>query len=54
MMAVTASSAALRGFIWMIVATGFQALASGLVRKLSLDFGIFQLVLFFSSISVCL
>ena len=53
-MAVTASSAALRGIIWMIVATGFQAFASGLVRKLSLDFGIFQLVLFFSSISVCL
>jgi len=44
-------SAALRGILWMVLCTGFQACASGLVRKLSFDFGIFELLLFFSTIS---
>ena len=44
-------NAALRGILWMIVATGVQAAASGIVRRLSLDFSVFQLVLFFSAVS---
>jgi drug/metabolite transporter (DMT)-like permease len=44
-------SAALRGILWMVLCTGFQSSASGLVRKLSFDFGVFELLLFFSSIS---
>ena len=47
-------SAALRGILWMVLCTGFQACASGLVRKLSFDFGVFELLLFFSSISALL
>ncbi|MDC0033138.1 DMT family transporter, partial [Alphaproteobacteria bacterium] len=31
--------------------TGFQTCASGLVRKLSFDFGVYELLLFFSTIS---
>jgi len=44
-------SAALRGILWMVLCTGFQACASGLVRKLSFEFGVFELLLFFSGIS---
>lgn len=47
-------SAALRGILWMVLCTGFQACASGLVRKLSFDFGVFELLLFFSTISAML
>lgn len=47
-------SAALRGIFWMVLCTGFQSCASGLVRKLSFDFGTFQLLLFFSTISALL
>lgn len=35
----------------MVLCTGFQTCASGLVRKLSFDFGTFELLLFFSAIS---
>tara|TARA_B100000700_G_scaffold301897_1_gene371627 strand:+ start:1632 stop:2516 length:885 start_codon:yes stop_codon:yes gene_type:complete len=45
------SSSVIRGVLWMILATGFQATASGFVRQLSKDFGVFELVFFFSSIS---
>ncbi|MBS40174.1 MAG: hypothetical protein CMM83_00380 [Rhodospirillales bacterium] len=48
------SSSVIRGVLWMILATGFQATASGFVRKLSNDFGVFELVFFFSSISAIL
>lgn len=44
-------NAALRGILWMVLCTGFQSAASGLVRKLSFDFGVFELLLFFSAIS---
>lgn len=47
-------SAALRGIHWMVLCTGFQACASGLVRKLSFEFGVFELLLFFSTISALL
>jgi len=47
-------SAALRGILWMVLCTGFQACASGLVRKLSFEFGVFELLLFFSAISAAL
>ncbi|MDA1323596.1 MAG: DMT family transporter [Proteobacteria bacterium] len=47
----TIQNAALRGILWMVLCTGFQACASGLVRKLSFEFGIFELLLFFSTIS---
>jgi drug/metabolite transporter (DMT)-like permease len=47
-------SAALRGILWMVLCTGFQSCASGLVRKLSFDFGVFELLLFFSAISALL
>ena len=47
----TVQSAAMRGILWMVLCTGFQTCASGLVRKLSFDFGVFQLLLFFSSVS---
>lgn len=47
-------SAALRGILWMVLCTGFQSCASGLVRKLSFDFGIFELLLFFSATSALL
>ncbi len=43
-----------RGALWMVLATGFQATASGLVRRLSNDFSVFELVFFFSSISAVL
>jgi len=45
---------ALQGILWMVLCTGFQTCASGLVRKLSFDFGVFELLLFFSSISATL
>jgi drug/metabolite transporter (DMT)-like permease len=47
-------SAALRGILWMVLCTGFQSCASGLVRMLSFDFSVFQLLLFFSAISAIL
>ena len=43
-----------RGALWMVLATGFQATASGFVRRLSNDFSVFELVFFFSSISAVL
>ena len=45
------SNAVVRGILWMVLATGFQATASGFVRRLSSDFSVIELVLFFSSIS---
>jgi len=48
------SNAVVRGVLWMVLATGFQATASGFVRKLSFDFGVSELVFFFSSISAVL
>lgn len=36
----------LAGVFWMVLCTGFQAMASGLVRLLSGDINIFQLLLF--------
>lgn len=51
MTAPAIQSAALRGILWMVLCTGFQTCASGLVRKLSFDFGTFELLLFFSAIS---
>ena len=48
------SSAVIRGTLWMVLATGFQATASGFVRKLSFEFGVFELLFFFSSISAIL
>ena len=53
-MLASPQSAALRGILWMVLCTGFQTCASGLVRKLSFDFGVFELLLFFSIISVLL
>lgn len=47
-------SAALRGIFWMVLCTGFQSCASGLVRKLSFEFGVFALLLFFSGTSALL
>ena len=44
----------MQGVLWMVFATGFQATASGLVRKLSSNIGVFQLLFFFSLISVIL
>jgi len=46
-------SAALRGILWMVLCTGFQACASGLVRKLSFDFGVFELLLFSAPSAPC-
>ncbi len=54
LMVSSLQSAALRGILWMVLCTGFQACASGLVRKLSFEFGVFELLLFFSTISVLL
>ncbi len=34
------------GVVWMVLCTGFQAAASGMVRMLSSDIGVFQLLLF--------
>ena len=48
------SNAVVRGVLWMVLATGFQATASGFVRKLSSDFSVIELLLFFSSISALL
>ena len=48
------SNAVVRGILWMVLATGFQATASGFVRKLSSDFSVIELLLFFSSISALL
>ena len=48
------SSAVVRGVLWMVLATGFQATASGFVRKLSFEFGVFELLFFFSAISALL
>ncbi len=48
------SSAVIRGTLWMVLATGFQATASGFVRKLSFEFGVFDLLFFFSSINAVL
>jgi len=48
------SNAVVRGILWMVLATGFQATASGFVRRLSSDFSVIELVLFFSSISALL
>ena len=48
------SNAIVRGVLWMVLATGFQATASGFVRKLSSDFSVIELLLFFSSISALL
>lgn len=48
------SNAVVRGVLWMVLATAFQALASGFVRKLSFDFGVAELLFFFSSISALL
>jgi drug/metabolite transporter (DMT)-like permease len=45
------SNAVVRGILWMVLATGFQATASGFVRKLSSDFSVIELLLFFSAIS---
>ena len=47
-------SAAMRGILWMVLCTGFQSCASGLVRKLSFEFGVFELLLFFSITSALL
>jgi drug/metabolite transporter (DMT)-like permease len=47
-------SAALRGILWMVLCTGFQTCASGMVRKLSFEFGVFELLLFFSGFSAVL
>ena len=41
LMGPSIQSAALRGILWMVLCTGFQSCASGLVRKLSFEFGIF-------------
>ncbi|MEE2956255.1 MAG: DMT family transporter [Pseudomonadota bacterium] len=43
-----------QGVLWMVFATGLQAIASGLVRKLSSNLGVFQLVFFFSLIAAIL
>ena len=48
------SNAVVRGVLWMVLATAFQATASGFVRKLSSDFSVIELLLFFSSISALL
>ncbi|NKB19591.1 MAG: EamA family transporter [Alphaproteobacteria bacterium] len=48
------SNAVVRGILWMVLATGFQATASGFVRKLSFEFGVFELLFFFSAISAVL
>ena len=48
------SNAVVRGVLWMVLATGFQATASGFVRKLSSDFSVIELLLFFSAISALL
>ncbi|MFT5439803.1 MAG: drug/metabolite transporter (DMT)-like permease [Alphaproteobacteria bacterium] len=40
------------GILWMVLATGFQATASGLVRHLSADIGVFQLLFYYSAISL--
>ena len=48
------SNAVVRGVLWMVLATGFQATASGFVRKLSSDFSVIELLLFFSSIGALL
>lgn len=40
------------GILWMTLATGFQATASGLVRHLSTDIGVFQLLFYYSTISL--
>ena len=48
------SNPVVRGILWMVLATGFQATASGFVRKLSSDFSVIELLLFFSSISALL
>jgi drug/metabolite transporter (DMT)-like permease len=44
----------LAGVIWMVLCTGFQAAASGMVRLLSSDIGVFQLLLFHGLIGTTL